>query len=54
MRSLAADQKRSFFAVVLAGLAILLARVSRQSRFVLAIPFADNQLLANRVSSGTA
>ena len=41
MRKLATDQSCSLFAVVLSGLAILLARLARQNRFVLAIPFAD-------------
>jgi len=41
MRKLATHEGCSFFAVVLGGLSILLARVARQNRFVLSIPFAD-------------
>jgi non-ribosomal peptide synthetase component F len=41
MRALAANEHCSFFAVVLGGLSILLARAPRQDRFVLALPFAD-------------
>lgn len=41
LRALATDEHCSFFAVVLGGLSILLARASQQDRFVLALPFAD-------------
>ena len=41
LRTLAAKQGRSFFSVLLSSLAILLARVSRQRRFVIALPTAE-------------
>jgi acyl carrier protein len=45
LRALGAKQGCSFFAVVLGALAILLARVSRQRRFVLALPTAEQPKL---------
>jgi thioesterase domain-containing protein len=41
LRAVAAKQGCSFFAVVLGSLAILLARISRQRRFVIALPTAE-------------
>jgi len=41
LRRLAANQGCSFFAVLLSSLAILLARVSRQRQFAIALPTAD-------------
>ena len=41
LRALAAKQGCSFFTVLLSSLAILFARVSRQRRFVIALPTAD-------------
>ena len=41
LKTLAAKQGCSFFAVVLSSLAILLARVSKQRRFVIALPTAE-------------
>ncbi len=41
LKTLAAKQGCSFFAVLLASLAILLARISRQRRFVIALPTAE-------------
>lgn len=41
MKRFAAAQGCSFFSVVLSGLALLLARISQQDRFVLALPVAD-------------
>ena len=41
LRTLAAKQGCSFFALLLSSLAILFARVSRQRRFVIALPTAD-------------
>ncbi len=41
LRRLAARQGYSFFAVLLGGLSLLLARISGQGRFVLALPMAE-------------
>ena len=41
LRALAAKQGCSFFAVLLSSLAVLLARVSQQRRFVIALPTAE-------------
>ena len=41
LRALAAKQGCSFFVVLLSSLAILLARISRQRRFVIALPTAE-------------
>ncbi|MFZ0799167.1 MAG: amino acid adenylation domain-containing protein [Terriglobales bacterium] len=41
LRALAAKQGCSFFAVLLGSLAILLARISQQRRFVIALPTAE-------------
>ncbi|HEV2205771.1 MAG TPA: amino acid adenylation domain-containing protein [Candidatus Acidoferrales bacterium] len=41
MKAFAAAQGCSFFSIVLSGLALLLARVSQQDQFVLALPVAD-------------
>ncbi len=41
LKTLAARQGCSFFAIVLSSLAILLARVSKQRRFVIALPTAE-------------
>ena len=41
LRALAAKQGCSFFAVLLSSFAILLARISRQRRFVIALPTAE-------------
>jgi thioesterase domain-containing protein/acyl carrier protein len=41
LRALGAQQGCSFFSVLLSSLAILLARVSRQRRFVIALPTAE-------------
>ena len=45
LRALAAKQGSSFFAVLLSSLAILFARVSRQRRFVIALPAADQPVV---------
>ena len=41
LRRLAAQQQCSFFAVILGALALLLAQISRQRRFVIAVPIAE-------------
>jgi malonyl CoA-acyl carrier protein transacylase/thioesterase domain-containing protein/acyl carrier protein len=45
MRALGMKQGCSFFAVVLGALSILLARISRQRRFVIALPTADQPVV---------
>ena len=45
LRALAAKNGCSFFAVLLSALAILLARISRQRRFVIALPIADQPVI---------
>jgi len=45
IRSLAAKQNASLFNVILGALSILLARVSRQSRFVLTLPTAEQPVI---------
>ncbi len=45
LRALGARQGCSFFAVILGSLSILLARASRQRRFVLALPTAEQPVL---------
>jgi amino acid adenylation domain-containing protein len=45
LRTLAAKEGCSFFAVLLSSLAILFARVSRQRRFVIALPSADQPVV---------
>ncbi len=45
LRTLAAKKGCSFFAVLLSSLAILLARVSRQRRFVIALPIAEQPVV---------
>jgi thioesterase domain-containing protein len=45
LRELAAKQGCSFFALTLGALSILMARVSRQPRFVLALPTAEQPVL---------
>ncbi len=45
MRALGVKQGCSFFAVVLGALSILLARISRQRRFVIALPTADQPVV---------
>jgi len=45
LRAAAAKQGCSFFTVVLASLAILLARISRQRRFVIALPIAEQPVI---------
>src|SRR4029077_2612556 len=45
LRTLAAKQGCSFFAVVLGALSILLARLSRQRRFVIALPTAEQPVI---------
>src|SRR5208283_3132673 len=47
LRAVAAKQGCSFFAVVLGSLAILLARISRQRRFVIALPTAEQPATAH-------
>ena len=41
LRQMASKQGCSFFAIVLSAVSLLLARVSKQKRFVLALPFAE-------------
>jgi len=48
LRTLAAKQGCSFFAVVLGALSILLARLSRQRRFVIALPTAEQPVIGQR------
>jgi len=45
LRAAAANQGCSFFAVLLGSLAILLARISKQGRFVLALPTAEQPVI---------
>ena len=45
LRALAANEGCSFFAVLLGSLAILLGRVSKQRRFVLALPTAEQPVI---------
>ena len=45
MRALGAKQGCSFFAVVLGALSILMARISRQRRFVIALPTAEQPVV---------
>ena len=45
LRKLGTEQGCSFFAVILSALSILLARVSRQRRFVLALPMAEQPVV---------
>lgn len=45
VRAFAAQQGCSFFSALLGGLAILLARISRQRRFVIALPTAEQPTL---------
>jgi malonyl CoA-acyl carrier protein transacylase/thioesterase domain-containing protein/acyl carrier protein len=45
LRALGAKQGCSFFSVLLSSLAILLARVSRQRRFVIALPTAEQPVI---------
>jgi amino acid adenylation domain-containing protein len=45
LRALGAKQGCSFFAVLLSSLAVLLARVSKQRRFVIALPTAEQPVI---------
>jgi thioesterase domain-containing protein/acyl carrier protein len=45
LRALAAEQGCGFFSVILTALSVLLARISRQRRFVLALPTADQPVM---------
>ena len=45
LRAVAAKQGCSFFAVLLGSLAILLARISKQRRFVIALPTAEQPVI---------
>ena len=45
LRAVAANQGCSFFSVLLSSLAILLARISRQHRFVIALPTAEQPVI---------
>jgi len=45
LRTLAAAQSCSFFTVILGAVSILLARVSKQRRFVLALPIAEQPIV---------
>jgi thioesterase domain-containing protein len=45
LRALGAKQGCSFFAVLLSSLAILLARISKQRRFVIALPTAEQPVI---------
>ena len=45
IRSLAAEQNASLFSVIVGALSILLARVSRQKRFVLPLPTAEQPVI---------
>ncbi len=45
LRAVGANEGCSFFAVVLSSLAILLARISRQRRFVIALPTAEQPVI---------
>jgi thioesterase domain-containing protein len=45
LRTLAASQGCTFFAIIMGALSIMLARVSRQNRFVLALPTAEQPVV---------
>jgi acyl transferase domain-containing protein/thioesterase domain-containing protein len=45
LRRLAAQQKCSFFVLILGALALLLAQISRQRRFVIALPIAEQPVV---------
>ena len=48
LRAAAAKQQCSFFAVLLSSMAVLLARVSRQHRFVIALPIAEQPVVGQQ------